>query len=111
MSDYTDPTGDNRADDHLAEIRAKIEPGTVSHGTLITNDLIEAFTTELERLDPIAAAKLAGCYGEIRSDEEDGWYLECLFDTLGDLAPEGLYFGAHEGDGSDFGFWHVLDED
>jgi hypothetical protein len=28
-----------------------------------------------------------------------------MMDALNDLAPAGYYFGAHEGDGSDFGFW------
>lgn len=49
--------------------------------------------------------------------EEDGWqecfdehsseFLECLFDTINEHAPEFTHFGAHEGNGSDFGFWYV----
>lgn len=31
--------------------------------------------------------------------------LEDLFDTLNNYAPEGCFFGAHPGDGSDYGYW------
>ena len=48
-----------------------------------------------------------------QSDLEDMDYLlhESLFDLLDSLAPEGYYFGATEGDGSDFGFWQFDDDD
>lgn len=85
------------------------EPGTVIRGTLRTWDLIEAFTDELYRLDTEAyddvMQELSGL--DQSNDNEDlDWFLnEVLFDKLNEYAPDGYYFGAHPGDGSDFGFW------
>lgn len=79
-------------------------------------DLIPAFVAELEWLvgdsATAAQAKLIAeanelCEkdeSEIDEDEPDQ-ILEALFDTLGEFAPAYGYFGAHPGDGSDFGFW------
>lgn len=36
--------------------------------------------------------------------------IDDLFDLLDDLAPNGYYFGATDGDGSDFGFWTICEE-
>jgi len=33
------------------------------------------------------------------------WDLEAIIETLNGIAPDYAYFGAHEGDGSDYGFW------
>ena len=37
--------------------------------------------------------------------EEDYQLLEDLFDFMEFIAPDGFWFGAHEGDGACFGFW------
>ena len=37
--------------------------------------------------------------------EDAGYLLEELTDLLNEHAPAFTYFGAHEGDGADFGFW------
>ena len=91
----------------LSKMPAKIEiiPGTLIHGTLRTEDLIEAFRAELSRIDPIAEAAIVPADDP---ESEDAQYeLDELFEVLDRYAPEGYYFGAHEGDGSDFGFWPI----
>jgi hypothetical protein len=96
--------------------------GTISHGTLRPQDLIPKFLDVLSELHPeayqqcqIPGAGFPMVPSYALEDETDDWWesdkapwaLECLFDALGDCAPEGHYFGAHPGDGADFGFWPV----
>lgn len=92
----------------------KVRLGTVIHGTLRTEHLILAFLEELEVLDRdrahsfwgrIPAEAFEDLDHEWWSSEEAYWLLEELFDTLNDYALPFTYFGALEGDGSDFGFW------
>lgn len=74
--------------------------GTVSHGTLRPEDLIEAFGAALDHMDPENYRALSTSISPI------DWELVIEYiEALDALAPEGFYFGAHEGDGSDFGFW------
>lgn len=94
--------------------------GSISHGTLRNEDLIEAFSGHLEVLldmqqtdsyDP--EHKHAKIMMEAQSLGEDFDYdselasdiVEELSTTLEEYAPPFCYFGATEGDGSDFGFW------
>lgn len=48
-----------------------------------------------------------GDYWEDQASDD----LHELFDILDAIAPEGCYFGAHEGDGSLYGFWPCDDDD
>jgi hypothetical protein len=107
--------------------------GSVSHGTMRPEDLIPAF---LDTLDELVEAmsldakgreletceRVAGLnrrLGDIEQrmesvpdyfeSEEADRDLETLFDLLNDFAPPYCHFGAHEGDGSDYGFWPSLD--
>jgi hypothetical protein len=96
-----------------------MKTGTVIHGTLRTRDLIPAFLDCLRDVAPDHyAGYMVAPFGPIPAhvqDEGDSseWWnsedasalLEELTDTLNEHAPEGYYFGAHPGDGSDFGFW------
>jgi hypothetical protein len=85
----------------------KIELGTVIHGTLRTDDLIKAFLMEIKRLDEKKFFELVwkSLVNNTTDEQREEFLHEELFDTLDSYAPKGYYFGAHPGDGSDFGFW------
>jgi len=110
--------------------------GTLSHGTMRSVDLLDTFTDELERLTVrnidgghlrgrdagryfaiVAAARVliadnAQCVTEREHEVWDEAAAECvnaLFDVLGEFAPPICYFGAHAGDGSDYGMWCDMD--
>lgn len=100
------------------------EIGSVSHGSMRTEDLIAAFVETLDDLKESASlsnvpnkeryARLDSMLSEIeqRMEREDyyasedaGYDLETLFEALDEFAPPFCFFGAHAGDGADFGFW------
>lgn len=86
---------------------------TVSHGTHRAEDLIPAFLAELGARDPRAKAELEGEYKAALAHWTDaaGYFIvEAIFDALDAVAPAGTYFGAHPGDGSDFGYWPLEDD-
>jgi hypothetical protein len=89
---------------------------TISHGTLNTFDLLEAFGWELQHISTNAghqalaeeARKRAHFYtwnDNVEETDADSEMVNALIDALNALAPAYCFFGAHEGDGSDFGFW------
>lgn len=93
------------------------ELGTVSSSTILKEDLIPAFIDVLRHHNPEHALiaeydALPDCtWDELTEEQEEqtDYMLEELFDALNEYAPEFCYFGAHPGNGSDFGFW--LDSD
>lgn len=102
------------------------EPGTLCHGTLRTDHLLDEFANELESLIFMNGDELSKPENftdrdrlnnlvwdarecETGSDEAE-WTLNELFHALNEFAPPGHYFGPHRGDGSDFGFWENGDE-
>ena len=94
----------------------KAQLGTVISGTLRPEDLIPAFAGELRFLSEASINNNPELWEEIAclleaADSADGASEDAvglvweLADALNEFAPEGAYFGAHPGDGSDFGFW------
>jgi hypothetical protein len=111
--------------------------GSISTGTLRTEDLLPAFTYTMGELthDPVSntskypteamanlwdkAIHLIGT-DQVRGHLYDGWtidpeasgvddLLKDLADALNELCPPFVYFGTLEGDGADFGFWPDFD--
>ena len=87
--------------------------GSVSSGTMRPEDLIPAFASALDDLRlsrehrklVTEAGKVEVFDGTIEAQETAQDILEDLFDALDCYAPPYAYFGAHTGDGSDYGFW------
>lgn len=100
----------------------KVSLGSISHGTMRPEDLIETFADVLESLDVDKAYTdlIQECNAMMgRLDEGDltekeiddlGYLInEQLFDALNEFCPPYTYFGAHPGDGADYGFWPAID--
>ncbi len=109
--------------------------GSISHGTLCMEDLLSAFISELgyqtlrnglyfsspenfgER-DKFAnlIGEAQDCFDDddaIMEDKEDKaseLVNETLPDALNSFAGPYCYFGAYEGDGSDFGYWPSMSD-
>ena len=92
--------------------------GSISHGTMREEDLIPVFLDALKELSPARAERLRDEYAdtlahleaflEPHNVDEVSWLMHDLFDSLDANSPDGYYFGASEGDGSDYGFWEVF---
>jgi hypothetical protein len=85
--------------------------GSISHGTLRSEDLVPALADELRRLRgalPLTLAREVRAFNAGKYDTDHGCDVELindLCDALNGYAPDYCYFGAHPGDGADFGFW------
>ena len=92
--------------------------GSVSSGTMRAEDLIPTFISVLEGQPELIPEHKQLCeeikqrMGEEGYFESDGCSYdlnEDLFDALQHYAPQYFYFGAHPGDGADYGFWLLED--
>ena len=87
---------------------------SVSRGTMRRQDLIPVFLTVL-RDTPEYVQVMNVVPAHALEDEGAVWwssddaimFFESLFETLDMYAPQGYYFGAHPGDGSDYGYWKL----
>jgi hypothetical protein len=103
--------------------------GSVSSGTMLTEDLLGAFSGVLDdcvQRNADLCDTETGRYMTIVNEARD-WLeresseetaddtgegdllVEELFGVLGEFAPPYTYFGAHEGDGANYGFWPSFD--
>jgi hypothetical protein len=103
--------------------RVKYPIGSVSSGTMRTEDLIDSFAVELRyqmgrvRMSRDQRKRHGALYrecvalgtGDAGSDEyetdEAREILSELFDALDCYSAPYFYFGAHDGDGADYGYW------
>lgn len=99
------------------QIHANLEESVI-HATMRSYDLVPAFldvirdTAEYaqmlanDSLPKVVTDAGASEYDERWENEGVLYFLnETLFDILNSYAPDGYYFGSHEGDASDYGFW------
>lgn len=104
--------------------------GSISHGTLRTQDLLPCFLRELESLDidafnsfvleefPLIGVSEVYNHLQAMQDIDEFWHseetIEILFNTMdriNEMIDPDLYFGTLEGDASDFGYWPVETEE
>lgn len=88
-------------------MKRKATIGSISTGTLRPADLIPVFADELRRLRGSLPRQLYDDMRKLRegADDEAPEVLDSLHEALADYAPAWCTFGAHPGDGADFGFW------
>ena len=78
--------------------------GSISTGTLRTEDLLAAFHSTIAASGTPPALAEDG-YIDGGEPYSAGELLEVYTEQLESLCPPFVYFGTHEGDGADFGFW------
>lgn len=95
------------------EINANLNE-TVVRATHRPQDLVPAFLDVITNTAEYAQLVVNNAIPSYAMDDDDAEYwdsedcmffLDDLFNVLDQYSPDGYYFGAHPGDGSDFGYW------
>lgn len=102
---------------HPNRRKACASVGSISQGTLLTADLVEAFSWELAHVGGKTKYRklICDCDKWLETDEDDrddeigNSLVSELGDVLNEYAPAYCYFGSHENDGAAFGFWPSMD--
>ena len=97
--------------------------GTVSEATMLARDLIPSFMDILALYNKRAYDEINDSLREYArmddwrdvSDDGERWDSQAasyilndeIWSAMNDIAPTGYYFGAHPGDGADYGYWRV----
>ena len=101
---------------------AQFQLGSISTGTLRTEDLLPVFVDTLLGIDNSNRGQTHGYPFTYQNawdsdyDADSYWNsaypnedLEIVSNLLNELCPPFIYFGTLEGDGADFGFWPDMD--
>jgi hypothetical protein len=110
----------------MAHVIRYAEIGSVSSGTMRSQDLLDSFASELDyqlgrqssrypRKEHRALIREARrCLRHMengtakqaeQAEDEASDIVNELMDALDEFAPPYMHFGAHDGDGADYGFW------
>lgn len=91
------------------EKRKTLNIGSLSEGTLRTEDIWDSLIYELRQLAPRKAAQLEREWDAIPEDDPDGLrdmlLNESLYPELEAFVPAFCYLGSNEGDGASIGVW------
>ncbi len=84
--------------------------GSISIGTLRLEDLTNNFGCALEQFQGITIPAGIDGYQDGGEEYTQSELLQMYTELLESVCPPFVYFGAHSGDGADFGFWVDWDD-
>jgi hypothetical protein len=92
---------------NMSTTQVTLPIGTISHGTMRERDIVPKFLAALRAVNPAQADELEAERPAYHAAEMSYWLNETLWDAMNDACPANHYFGAHPGDGSDYGVWPI----